>query len=76
MARLPLCTSRKIIRTLERAGFQATHSAGSHQTMERWTGRRTIVTVVILGKKEVPRGTLRKILRLAQMSNQEFIDLM
>ena len=76
MARLPLLSSRKIIRTLERAGFRRTHSAGSHLTMERPTGRRTIITVVVMGKKEVPRSTLRAWLRLAEMTNQAFIDLL
>ena len=31
------------------------------------------VTVVILGRKEVPRGTLRDILRLANVSDDEFL---
>jgi predicted RNA binding protein YcfA (HicA-like mRNA interferase family) len=44
--------------------------------MQRQTARRTITTVVIMGKKEVPRGTLRGILRLAEMSNREFIELL
>ena len=76
MARLPLLSSRQIVRTLERGGFRATHTAGSHQTMERSTGRRTIITVVVLGKREVPRGTLRYIIRLAEMTIQQFNDLL
>jgi hypothetical protein len=31
------------------------------------------VTTVILGRKEIPRGTLRNILRLAGVSDPEFI---
>lgn len=76
MARLPLCSSQQIIRALQRAGFQSKTSSGSHLTMQRQTARRTITTVVIMGKKEVPRGTLRGILRLAEMSNREFIELL
>jgi len=40
--------------------------------MEKQIGGRTITTVVPLGKREVPRGTLRGILRLAEMSQVEF----
>ncbi len=31
------------------------------------------VTVVVLGKKEIPRGTLRDILRLGNVSDVEFL---
>ncbi|TET95283.1 MAG: type II toxin-antitoxin system HicA family toxin [Dehalococcoidia bacterium] len=72
MSRLPLCSSAEIVRALQRAGFRKAHSSGSHQTMEKQIGGRTITTVVPLGKREVPRGTLRGILRLAEMSQVEF----
>ena len=72
MSRLPLCSSDEIIRALRRAGFQKAHSSGSHQTMEKRLGSKTITTVVPLGKREVPRGTLHGILRLAEMSQAEF----
>ena len=32
------------------------------------------ITVVVLGKREVPRGTLKEILRLGRVSNAEFIE--
>jgi len=44
--------------------------------MEKKAGRLTIITVVIMGKREVPRGTLRGILRLAELTNTEFIELL
>ena len=31
------------------------------------------VTVVVLGKKEIPRGTLRDILKLGDISDDEFL---
>jgi predicted RNA binding protein YcfA (HicA-like mRNA interferase family) len=40
--------------------------------MEKQLAAKTITTVVPLGKREVPRGTLRGILRLAEMSQVEF----
>jgi len=44
--------------------------------MWKQIGGRTITTVVILGKREVPRGTLRGILRLAEISPAEFTALL
>lgn len=74
MARLPLCSSNQIINALKRAGFQpASSNPGSHLTMERRTSRRVITTIVVMGKKEVPRMTLKSILRLAEMSQAEFL---
>jgi predicted RNA binding protein YcfA (HicA-like mRNA interferase family) len=72
VSRLPLCSSAEIVRALQRAGFQKAHSSGSHQTMEKQLGGKTITTVVPLAKHEVARGTLRGILRLAAMSQAEF----
>lgn len=81
MSDLPLCSSDQIIRALERAGFQAAHTSGrnakggSHRTdvRERADGGSD-VTVVVLNKREAPRGTLRSILRLASLTADEFLD--
>ena len=74
MSRLPLCSSEEIVKALQRAGFQSAHrSPGSHLTLSKRVGKRTITTVVVLGKREVPRPTLRKILRLAQLTDEEFL---
>ena len=37
--------------------------------MSKEIGGRTVTTVVILGKREVPRGTLHGIIRLAEISS-------
>ena len=76
MARLPLCSSQQVIRALERAGFQPAHSSGSHLVMNKWTRRKTIIAVVVMGKSEVPRGALRKILRQAELTNREFLEFL
>lgn len=49
-------------------------SGGSHLSMyrERPDGTKD-VTVIILGKKEIPRGTLRSILKLGSVSESEFL---
>jgi predicted RNA binding protein YcfA (HicA-like mRNA interferase family) len=44
--------------------------------MSRDIGGRTVTTVVILGKREVPRGTLHGIIRLAEISPEEFTTLL
>ena len=50
-------------------------SGASHLAMyrERPDGSKD-VTVLILGKREIPRGTLREILRLGNISESEFVN--
>lgn len=75
MSKLPLLSSNEIIKALKRAGFKpARKSKGRHQTFVKETKERKIITVVVLGEKEVPRGTLKKILKLAKLSKEEFLS--
>lgn len=72
-----LFSSDQIIAALHRAGFvEARKTTGSHQTLkkEKPDGGH-YVTVVPMGKPEVPEGTLKSILQLAHISYQEFLEL-
>ncbi|MGI8553575.1 MAG: type II toxin-antitoxin system HicA family toxin [Dehalococcoidia bacterium] len=75
---IPLCSSNDVINALQRAGFTPARSAScSHQFMVRelMDGTKRTATVV-LGKKEIPRFTLRGILRQANMTEDEFRELL
>lgn len=76
--RAPLCSSREIVNALKRAGCTEakTKGNGSHLAMVRVTEERKYVTVVVLGKKEVPRGTLKDILEKAGLTVEEFIEFL
>lgn len=78
MSKLPLVSSREVIRVLERAGFKrGLKSSGSHQVFAKCLDDgTTITTVVVLGKKEIPRGTLKDILTRARLSGDEFLRLL
>ena len=71
-----LFSSDEIIAALQRGGFkQARTSKGSHATFKRRRPDGTHdVTVVLLGQKEVPKGTLDSILKLANIDYEEFLD--
>ena len=69
---LPLCSSDQILAALKRVGFTlARRAKDSHQPMIRVTPQRTDVAVVVLGKRQVTRGTLRSILDQAGLSADE-----
>lgn len=74
MTDLPLLSSQQVVGALRRAGFrEARRSKGSHQTFVREDAGRKWITVVVLGKKQIPRGTLENIIERAGLSAGEFL---
>lgn len=76
MTRRRLFSSGDIITALKRGGFElARKSKKSHQALKRLRpdGRHD-VTVVPMGKKEVPKGTFDSILKQANVDLEEFLD--
>jgi len=76
MSSLPLVSSKEVIAALKRAGFkEAKRTRGSHckMVLEGPSGKKEAVTVVVLGKNPIPRGTLDRIIHMAKMTPEEFI---
>ncbi|MDZ4872793.1 MAG: hypothetical protein CLLPBCKN_002189 [Chroococcidiopsis cubana SAG 39.79] len=55
-------------------GFQVVRQKGIYVRMQHEDGR--VVTIPVHAGKNVGRGLLRKILRDAKMTREEFIDLL
>lgn len=73
--RLPRIDCEQLIAALKRAGFEERRQKGSHLHLRRLSdGKR--VTVPVHKGKVVPIGTLRAILRDADISVEEFRDLL
>jgi predicted RNA binding protein YcfA (HicA-like mRNA interferase family) len=71
---LPTVTVRELIRALERAGYVFRRQKGSHQIYQHVeTGQRISVPV---HTGDVPKGTLRQILRLADLSPNRLRELL
>jgi predicted RNA binding protein YcfA (HicA-like mRNA interferase family) len=66
--KLPPMTAREVEAILERAGFVLVRQGG-HRVWEK--GHRTVPVPSHPG--DVPKGTLRNILRLAGMTVEEFL---
>jgi len=73
-AKLPTVGSRQIVKVLENLGFQLIRQSGSHATYRHPDGRWTIVS--IHPGKTIPKGTLRKIIRDAGLSLDEFLEML
>jgi predicted RNA binding protein YcfA (HicA-like mRNA interferase family) len=74
MAKLPHLTGRQILAALLRAGFAETHVRGSHHYLRRGGGR--LVVVPVHAGETIPPGTLRQILRTAELTVDELVDLL
>jgi predicted RNA binding protein YcfA (HicA-like mRNA interferase family) len=74
MPSLPMLRADEIIRALERAGFQTVRQRGSHVRLKHEDGR--VVTVPVHGTQDIGRGLLRKILRDAELTPDEFLELL
>jgi len=74
MTKLPVLSGERVIKALEKAGFQTVRQRGSHTYLRHPDGRATVVPV---HKSEtIGRGLLRKILRDAELSKEEFTTLL
>jgi predicted RNA binding protein YcfA (HicA-like mRNA interferase family) len=70
MTKLARLSGEKIISALRRAGFSEIRRRGSHVILQHLDGRTTVVPV---HKREiVGPGLLRKILRDAELTPEEF----
>lgn len=73
MSKLPLLSARECIRALQKIGYVVDRQRGSHVTLLRSDppGR-----VTVPNHDEIDKGMLRKIIRDANWTVDEFIDLL
>lgn len=73
MPKLPTCSGRDCGRALEKAGFEFVRQKGSHMIFTR---EDPYAQVVIPNDRELPKGTLRSIIRGAGLTVEAFTDLL
>lgn len=74
MPPLPVVSARRLLGILESAGFEIVRQKGSHVRLKHPDGR--ITTVPLHANRDIGRGLLRKILRDAEISREEFLELL
>ena len=72
--KLPRISGLDVIKSLKKAGFIATRQKGSHIRLEKFDGEKTIKLTVPL-HKEMKKGTLLRIIKDAQLTVEEFLEL-
>jgi predicted RNA binding protein YcfA (HicA-like mRNA interferase family) len=71
---LPAITGARLVKALQAAGFILTATRGSHHRLKHPDGRAT--TVPVHAGKDVPKGTLRSILRDTGLSADDLRRLL
>ncbi|MBS3029301.1 MAG: type II toxin-antitoxin system HicA family toxin [Dolichospermum sp. DET50] len=73
MSKLPQVSGKQCIKALGKAGFYIKRQKGSHIILCR---DQPFAEVVIPNHKTLDKGTLRAIIRQAELDVDEFIDLL
>ena len=72
MTKIKPLSHKKIIRALEKVGFQPVRQTGSHLFMKNPDGRTTIIPI---HSKEIKVEIINAILKEAKISRDEWIEL-
>ncbi len=72
MSKLPILSGRKIIKILKKIGYREIRQSGSHIRLTCPNKK----SITVPNYKIVSRGLLRKILRDAEISKEEFLKLL
>lgn len=75
MAKLPIVSGRKLLRAMLKAGFLVSRQTGSHAQLYH-PDNADILVMIPIHNKDLPKGTLRNILRQAEMSVEELNKLL
>ena len=72
MARLPVMSGDEFVRAVSKIGYVWDHTEGSHMILIHPTGRRLSVP----RHRELGRGLLRSLIRDADLTRREFMELL
>ena len=72
---LPIVSGRKVIKALTKAGFKVAGRKGSHIKLKKKVDDKVFV-VIVPNHAELARGTLKSILRQANIMKEDFLKLL
>ena len=68
-----LYSSRHTVKILENKGFSFISQKGSHAKYRKAISGHVLTAIVPVGKKEIPYGTFRSIVRQSKLSEEDFV---
>ncbi|HLK00116.1 MAG TPA: type II toxin-antitoxin system HicA family toxin [Streptosporangiaceae bacterium] len=70
---LPTVRGARVVRALERAGFEVARISSSHYIMKHPDGR---VVSIPVHNRDLPKGTLRNILKITGITTEDLRELL
>jgi predicted RNA binding protein YcfA (HicA-like mRNA interferase family) len=76
--KLPFLSSQEVVKTLRKAGFDYApkRGKGSHTALFKIDENGRKLLVIIPRRKDMPKGVLLSILQQANLSKDEFVELL
>ena len=75
MPKLPILSGKDVIKVLSKLGYQHVRTSGSHAILNKQTEKGKITIPVPL-HKELAKGTLKSIMRQANLSLEDLLRLL
>jgi len=72
LSKLPAISGRQVVRVLTRIGFVIVGRKGSHVRLKRRRGEEVLIVIVPM-HRELAKGTLRSILKQANLTVEDLI---
>lgn len=76
MPKLPALKPKQILKALLRAGFYEYHQSGSHIQLRHSDKKHLRVTIPFHAKFDLPAPVVNSIIKQAELSREEFINLL
>ena len=73
MPKLPVVSGRTFVKALSQLGWEFVRQRGSHMILVK---EGSIVSLSVPDHKELAKGTLRSLLRIADVTLEEFLELL
>lgn len=74
MHRLPVVSGVKLVRALSKIGYEIDHQTGGHIILRHREPPYRRLTIP--NHREIAKGTLRAIIRLAGLTREQFLELL
>ncbi len=75
MPKLPVVSGKEVIKALSKIGFKHVRTKGSHAILNKETDKGKITIPVPL-HKELAKGTLKSIMKQAELSLEDFLKIL
>ena len=76
MPKLPILSGKDIVKALQKLGFQHIRTRGSHAILSKGDSENGKITLPVPLHRELAKGTLKSIMRQANITLEKLLELL